>query len=739
MSVEKLVFSHKGRVCLDEKAGPGDSAVLARQLDAVLMSAGYKMAGDLLHVMSRLDFGYVFTKAAELVGWAREAKGAHVEHNAYFIDFPANVPDTFEFWAGLLRDAVMAVAQGGEAEVRVALGPQGEFALDLLSLPGYGTYQHSYAEMAERHAPFEALLRDKFTIVHLGTDPDTEGLLLLNELAETAVPLSGQKLDDLRVLAAAYAGDPRVVRDVPVRENQAVLGAARARAGYVPVVRTSVTDVLRIAAELSGSDVTLATAPKFASFPRKTRLALMVALDALLEARPQGVEDVLRYPEEWKRLAERLHPHEYPGAPAAQHAFAVARGETSHTTRAGRAEAAFAAGKPAEAARELASAPGEFWRQVDRMLRSSTGPAAQQAVLKLAGQTAPHVSGRVLLSVREHLLNRVQPNSARIFPVRSGRAWVTRDVRDLLNVDVVRELCQMIDAEVAGRLGGDMTIVVDPAILGAALPLSGKAQTEGLGVWPRGSVSKLDGAEWLRFFFYWKESGRTTDYDLSAMFVNEDFKSGTHISYTNLRSGWAQHSGDLTSAPNGATEFINIELDRVPKGQTVIPQLYLYNGGYGETFDALAENFFGYMTLSPEQKGLPYEARPVRMKTVLAGEARAVMPVVFYRGDDGAWYAKWLHLQLRGTVSGWGGYRVEENKLTTELMAQMFMARHYIQVRYLAGAFGAAGNTVIMARGNWREQAGDRSLTYIGLDRPEGLPEGSEVYTLANLPGLIPA
>ena len=30
-------------------------------------------------------------------------------------------------------------------------------------------------------------------------------------------------------------------------------------------------------------------------------------------------------------------------------------------------------------------------------------------------------------------------------------------------------------------------------------------------------------------------------------------------------------------------------------------------------------------------------------------------------------------------------------------------------------------------------------VTYIGLDRPEGLPEDAAVFTLANLAGLIPA
>ena len=37
---------------------------------------------------------------------ARELAGGHVRRNTYFIGFPANVPDTIEFWAGLLPEGV---------------------------------------------------------------------------------------------------------------------------------------------------------------------------------------------------------------------------------------------------------------------------------------------------------------------------------------------------------------------------------------------------------------------------------------------------------------------------------------------------------------------------------------------------------------------------------------------------------------------------------------------------------
>lgn len=738
MNVEQLVFDARHRVSLDGARATGDSEVIVRQLDVALMDLGFKLSGRLLTELGTLDRGFVFDKAVQVLGWAREATGAHRQHNAYFIDFPANVPDTTEFWASLLRDTVMAIVGGEDQELRVAVGPEG-VALDLLSLKGYGTYQHTYAELLEHHQAFEALLSDKLTVIHLGLGTDIEGPGLLASLAGSNVPLSGDKLEQLRFLADAYPD--RVPLEVPVRENLAVVNAQRARLGMAARV-TTVTDVLRMAAELSGADVTLATAPKFTSQPRRVRYVLMDALNTVLTAHREQSADIPPRAETWKRLGERLHPHEFGQFDRAQYVFAVARGETDVQSRRAQFEALMAAGKPGHAAARLA--PGELWRSADRLLRAS-GPADLSRIGRALGSTAPDVSARVLLGVRQHLLNRVAEGGPRIFPGRGGRAWVAKDDRPLLDPGLVRDTNDLIDFELRTRLGEGGTFVFDPAILGAALPLTGKNQSEGLGVWPRGSVSKLEQGDWLRFYFYWMEKGNRTDYDLSCLLVDESFRTGNWVSYTNLRSGWAQHSGDLTSAPapSGASEFINIHLDQVAKGYTVIPQLYLYNhGGYdssGESFDALAENFFGYMTRSEEQKGLPFEPRTVRMKSVLAGEHVCVMPVVFFRGDDGAWYAKWLHLGLRTVMSGWGGHRVEENRATTELLARYFMARKSLTVRYLYEAW-STGNTVVRMdkAGDWRKQVAG-PVTYVGVEEPEGLPEGSSVITLANLGDLIPA
>jgi hypothetical protein len=227
------------------------------------------------------------------------------------------------------------------------------------------------------------------------------------------VPLTGGGLEDLRFLAEACIGAE--IPEIRVRENLAVVNAVRVRQGVAPLVRDP-TDVLRLAAELPGADVTVATAPRFVSMPRAWRRALLSALDGVDAGK---YSDVLAHAEVWKRLGMYLPPERaVPGELAesgAEFAFAVARGETGVRTLASKAEEAFAHDDVRAAAGWLSAAPGMFWRSLDRLLRTGDAQAAG-LVAGYAERTAAEVSGRVLLSVREHLANRVRRSEvSRIF------------------------------------------------------------------------------------------------------------------------------------------------------------------------------------------------------------------------------------------------------------------------------------------------------------------------------------
>ena len=741
MDLDEAVISRRGRVPLPERVS-GDGAAVTRQLDAALMSAGFKLSRDLLEELSGREAGQVLELGGTVLRAVRKMAGDHVKHNPYFVDFPHNVPATLEFWAELAERA-LAVGITGGSSVYVDIGG-GELvaAGSLLSLPGYGTVQHTYDDMLAAHETLVASAGDRVTVLHRGGTSGDEAHALYLELAGSRVPLSGEDLALLQALAAVCTAGPQPER-IPVRENRAAVNKAALADGR-PLHADTVTDVLRLAAAVSGGDLTLETPTRFRSFARRERRVIMAALDSVVRQSPAKLADVAQHAEAWKRLGERLHPHEHGTLPGGQRVFSVARGEERVPSLASRAESHFVSGENAQAARWLTVAPGLFFRSLDRLLRNAA-PADHGEIMRLAVQAAPEVSGRVLLSAREHFQNRGKDDGTglpRIFANRKGRAWVTPERRPGIDRGVKQDLLAMLDEVITARLPEGGRLIVDPAVLGVALPLSGKPAAPGVGVMPRGSVSDVVPADQdvLSFFVYWQQESRRTDYDLSALMTTPDFSRSDFVSWQAYQSAdtAVTYSGDVTSAPDGATEFISCDLHRMSLS-VIIPQVNIY---HGERFDEAAEAFFGYMLRGSAQRGAPFEAATVRMKSDLRGSGRVALPLAFLRGEDGRWRAKWLHLYLRGHASM---NVVEGNQLSTSLLARTVVERDYLRVGYLAGLMGsrtADGAFVRAATPDRLEPAvkdAPRPLTYIGLHRPEGLPDDAAGFTLANLAGLIPA
>ena len=114
------------------------------------------------------------------------------------------------------------------------------------------------------------------------------------------------------------------------------------------------------------------------------------------------------------------------------------------------------------------------------------------------------------------------------------------------------------------------------------------------------------------------------------------------------------------------------------------------------------------------------------------------MPLVFSRGEDGAWRAKWLHLYLRGHgTATWGGptNQVEGSRVTTTLLARSVVEREYLRVGYLADLWRRAGAEVLDAVPGIRRRAGDLHRARA----PRAAAGRLEVFTLDRLGDLIPA
>ncbi|MFH0517608.1 TerD family protein [Streptomyces sp. M41] len=719
--LEPLVVRHTHR--LPSPTGPaGEGAVAARQFDAALLSVGFKLSAELLAHLSGLSEGTVVDTATRTLGTVRETVGDHVRHNAYFVDFPANVPDTYDFWMRCIAEALV------DDEARPGVLDQlSTGVVDLLTLPSYGRYQHTYAEMLGHHEELLAAAGDRMTVLHLGGDAEAEVAALYVALAGSSTPLGEDTLRDLEALAEACV-DGQQPAEIPIRENRAMVNRARLRAGSELLLDT-VTDVLRLACALSDGDVTLLEPTRFRGLSRPVRRALLAGLDSVVAAAPAKLADVHAHREDFKRLGERLHPHEYPQWPHAAEVFAVARGEKQARSFDSLVEELLGMHDVTGAVKLLRSAPGKLFRSLDRLLRMALTQEERDAVVAAAEEVVPHVAGRVVLSVREHLHNRAEDTGERrVFVNRLGRAWVMEDDRPPVPAAERDRLVAALDAELRRRLPAPGRLLIDPDVLDVALPLSGKAVSSGLGVLPRGSVSPVDG-ELLRFFVYWKQKSHDTDYDLSALMLDADYQTVSWLSYTQLSAVDGEHSGDITEAPAGASEFINLRLGAV-RGTFVVPQVNLFSG---EGFEEVEESFFGFMLREGEQQGRPFEPRTVRMKSELRGPGRVALPLAFRRGADGRWQAKWLHLYLRGTPSA---NRVEGNRVSVATLLRGIVEREQLTVRYLAELMTDGGTAMTL----WdRKTVPQEPVTYIGLQRPEGLHPRSRVFTPENLRDLIPA
>ncbi|MFE0593558.1 hypothetical protein [Micromonospora echinospora] len=717
--LEKLIIQKTLRVPVSTGAA-GDGTPVARQLDAALLDVGFSASRALLEHVGALAPGPAMDLAVTVVAAVRELVGDHVQHNAYFIGFPDDVPDTVEFWTDRLRAAVLT--GGGtatEAQLREAVTSGG---VNLLDLPGYGTYQHTYAELLAAHDDLVAAAGDRVTLLRLGDTAEVEATRLYLALAGSVTPHGEADLAILGELAVACADGPQPA-EIPVRENRAVLNGIRLVLGRPLVAVDTTTDVLRLACQVSDGDPSLATPTRFRAFRRPERRTLLATLDQVVAASPAKLGDVARYAERWKRLGERLHPHEYAQWPHAQQVFAVARGERRVPNLAGRAEAAIRFGAVAPAASVLSAAPGLLLRSADRLLRLASA-AERTTVVDVVAGALGSASGRVLLSLREHVDNRLTPASARMYASRSRNSWVGPDERPPLPAELVAELSALLDAEIAARLPEpERPLLVDPEVLDVALPLTGKAAEGGFAVLPRGSRASVSG-ELLRFFTYWRQSSRRTDHDLSVLLLDDGFHSAGQVSWTNYRHDGVVHSGDITDAKNGATEFIDVPLTL--RGHYVVPQVNIYAG---ESFDEVAESMFGYQTRTRDQRGAPFDARTVRARSHLRGRGRVALPMIFARNNDG-WQAVWLHLYLRGMPSF---NRVEGNTFTTADRVRALVERRYLTMAYLIDRWRTKAEVTM-----WDGRLPDEPVTYVGIEAPEGLPTGSETYTLDRLSELIP-
>lgn len=545
-----------------------------------------------------------------------------------------------------------------------------------------------------------SLITASYKALSLGGTFEEEKALLLKKLLESSIPLSESDLSIVQSLLNETKENLNY--KVSVKENLAVLNTWRIQKEFKPEFPT-LTDILRLAVNLSGGDVTLTKKTKFKNLKRKHRRAIFEGIEALSKQNSSFIMDSHLYQEEWKRLGEKLHPHESKFK-SVKELFMEVRGETTnYPSLASQQESIFTNGKENNILDFYRKYPSLLGRNLDRVIRTFPNIKIQDLSSMFTS-----FSSKVIISTIQQLENR--NNEMKLFVNKSGKIWFDKN-KKITPVDTSRiaEVVTALKAELSRRSEVFTNISVAEELESIAIPLTDKIKPKGVGIYPIGSITKMEvkPEDFLRFFIYWHENGSRTDYDLSCLFLTKDYVAHSSVSFRNLRTydGIVKHSGDFTSAPNGASEFIDVQLSKLPKEvQFVVPQINKYSG---ESFDEVKEVFFGYMERKEtETSGEVFEPKTVKVKSELTGTSQVAYPVVFVKEGD-SWYAKWIHLNLNS--ANFIGM-VENNKVSTSMIVKSIVEKKYFTIKDMVSCF---------KQNKLSQQVKDLMIVGTGVDIPK--------------------
>ena len=512
-----------------------------------LRALGYRLSTPARAALPRPEQAWALVNAA-----ARLTSGSPAaDYRPFYPDFPVQVRTASE--ATLLVNAALHYL-GDVVGVRI--------------LPDY------------RPSPREPLPGDDSSLTELGLATAQDLERIVADLVAQATPFSAQDRADLTALRDF---GPEAAPHVVVKENLAVLTVTFPDLDFSASYRT-VTDVLRLAVAMAGGDVSLTEPCRFPSFSRAQRRRLLGLLDAVGQVQDSrdSAEEMARRCERWKRLARHLRPGDYarrfPCAVALLHQVASGGAEEGFTSR---LEEALAHRDVDGALSLLSARPGVFARRLNHLLRLCVDEAARERVVAEFARVAPEVALPVLVRLWEYFSS-PGPDALpwRVVAIKAAIGTKTTLIASTrrpgpADAAVVRAVEEALRQR--KRLG---RIAVDQGMYeGYTTPVGLRSASPGMRTAGRGTRLPLPEGETIRFFLHWhdlpeappkapgpagpdaaEDRDTRVDLDLSAFFVSEDFTRTEQIAYYNLRSTAAVHSGDLTSAPDGAAEFIDVTL-----------------------------------------------------------------------------------------------------------------------------------------------------------------------------------
>ncbi|PHI08149.1 hypothetical protein KSU03_08290 [Fusobacterium polymorphum] len=443
---------------------------------------------------------------------------------------------------------------------------------------------------------------------------------LFVDLLSSNVTLSEQYLDDVCVLTnnKSIKELEKYMECIQMKETlTAVSSYILKKEGVLIGNFKTATDILRLIAKISGDELNNKHI-HFAYFSRAELSQLMTKLENLQNPMP----DIKRYSKPWhtffKLYAKKINFNKYPKV---RKAVDMLFGDISYMTERGKINEKINR-LPAMSEEELDNFVkeytvfyGDYIREILSLLNKAKENQYEKLLLGLEN-CVTKVNTRILFQLYDRVINLQEKDNLVPRLVNSKGKW--RRLKESINLsdELLNRVLEIVEDGIKIQLKEKESlgkVYIDEDYKNIMLTISEKDSNVSLRPMTRGSrIAFNPNAEVLRFFVAWKnldekimkefkvKYGRV-DIDLSALSFDKDFKFKRVVAYYNQKEMGFAFSGDITDAPQGALEYIDIyDLEKQKKNGTryILMQIRSYNG---YTFKEINSVYAGVMELTSNE------------------------------------------------------------------------------------------------------------------------------------------
>lgn len=464
------------------------------------------------------------------------------------------------------------------------------------------------AEVNESEESIETEPSEFVKLSHLKRVSETEMFDLLKNLLSSNVTLSETNLKDVLTLLK-YCDEKEtkeLIRQIKMKETLMRIAKVQfEETGSTYAEFSTATDVLRFIALLSGEKLN----PRFIAFKYFKRPELNILISKL-ENVNYLLDDMKRYRKPWRKFflmnGNRISFEKYPKV---KQAADMLFGKFSHITKKGKFELSrnrmneMSDTEFEEFLASFSKYSGDYIRNLLSLVNRISEERAEK-VLKYFLDAAKEANTRLLFQVCDRILNVKSGEAGRV--VNAKNNWLVLEETIKLSDAVLQKTAEAVSYAILEKLSEKEPlgkVWIDESYQNIAMTTSEKDSNSSLRPLTRGSVIPYSSeVDTLRFYVAWKNfEGNRVDLDLSAVKFDADFNHLGELAYYSHNQEGMAFSGDITDAPQGALEYIDIfDIEKVKEDGTryVLMTVRSYNG---YTFKEMGTAYAGVLELSKKE------------------------------------------------------------------------------------------------------------------------------------------